>query len=186
MSTLKFTGNGYPTRPSIAWIGNSVIVTASYADSQDYNEALYYWWRAAGTSTWNAEAVGDGFSAPPQIAGSPTWQADYNYDTYSVMPLYPAIAPAGATAITAFANYVGHDSSDNPIQYLYYGWQPTPTSWTVEEVDSSTRIAAYSDGTPSSWPAPGRSSRRPAPTATCMPGYGIPAPASSPGKRSRP
>jgi hypothetical protein len=173
VSTLDFTGNGYPTRPSIAWTGSSVIITASDADEQSYNEIPYYWWEAAGASTWNQETVGDQFSAPPQIAwagntaeivsgtedgagfnyywepeGSPTWQADYNYDTYSMTPLYPAIAPAGQTAIMAFANMTGSDSSGNEINYLCYGWQPTTTSWTVEQIDSSTRLGEYSDGTP--------------------------------------
>jgi hypothetical protein len=57
----------FTSTPAIAWTGSSVVITAVGT-----NGHLYYWWQAAGTSTWNAEAVGDEFSAPPQIA----WVSD--------------------------------------------------------------------------------------------------------------
>jgi hypothetical protein len=174
-TAANFTDSAYTTRPSIAWTGGSVIITATSAPvpaSESADTTLYYFWQAAGSGTWNPEIVPSQYGTVAQIAwtgstaeiidsaedgsglnyfwqpaGSPSWQGYNDYDP-SLDPLYAAIAPDGTTAIIAFSGLAGFDSSGNEIDNLYFGSQPTVSSWTTEEADPSTRLGDYGNGTP--------------------------------------
>jgi hypothetical protein len=50
MQTVATAGLYY--FPSIAWTGDSVVITASGVGGN-----LYYWWQAAGTAPWNMQQV---------------------------------------------------------------------------------------------------------------------------------
>jgi hypothetical protein len=161
VSTMDFTLEGFASRPSIAWTGSSVLITAAAS-----NGWLYYWWQAAGTATWHQELVNDEFNAVPQIAwtgsyaeivasapdgrgfnyywqadGSPTWSSEYEYDP-SASFFYPSIAAGSGSAVIASTSGYPPDAS------LWFGTQASVSSWSLQNVDGTTELSLIDDQAP--------------------------------------
>lgn len=154
------TGGGYYANPSIAWTGSSVVIAAVRGSGlagqppSSNGEAvgnLYYWWQAAGASTWNQQTVATGFYGTPSIAwtgravvitaldqsgniyywsqpagasgwGPPQLVASGSYQG-------PSIASAGGSAVITAGGPVTSSSPDG----VYYWWQ-APGPWTMEQL----------------------------------------------------
>jgi hypothetical protein len=159
VSDIDFIEPGQPARPSIAWSGSSVLLTAAAS-----NGYLCYWWQAAGTTTWHQELVtspflGPGWNAAPQLVwtgsdveiavaietgsfpvvasywqaeGSPTWNAGTS--RFGDVT-YPSLMYADGQLIWASIE------GPSPDTYLRVGDASITDAWSQNEVDGTTELS---------------------------------------------
>jgi len=95
--------------PAIAWTGSSVVITAA-----DTNGNLYYWWQAAGATSWHRQPV------------VPDPEVRY---------VNPAIAWTGGSVVITATDGDG---------FLYYWWQKADTTtWHPETVAAGSTDVRY-------------------------------------------